>query len=75
MVAERGGWHGVGVRAVARKLEMTWEMIAGSKNYISNLNSQYRVLRCATYQFLTCNGYTRESHTIKRNIYHPPLIT
>ena len=48
MVAERGGWHGVGVRAVARKLEMTWEMIAGSKNYITNLNSQkkYRVTRC-----------------------------
>jgi len=45
MVAERGGWHGVGVRAVARKLEMTWEMIAGSKNYISNLNSQKKYFR------------------------------
>jgi hypothetical protein len=42
MVAERGGWHGVGVCAVARKLEMTWEMIAGSKNYISQISTVKR---------------------------------
>ena len=47
MVAERGGWHGVGVCAVARKLEMTWEMIAVDQKTINitNLNSQKKYTR------------------------------